>query len=103
MSLSDDSETHVAGLSNGEIFRQIRCAARAGRSADAALLQSKLTKELQKTIKRLYRNHRALAKAFDDLTPFVGPWARFEVGSLHRILGLKCEEVSKIGNAEILR
>ena len=54
-----------------------------------------MTKEFIKTIDRLYRSYEALGEAFNDLTPFAVCSARFETGSLHHIMGLRCKEVGE--------
>ena len=38
---------------------------------------------------------RGLAHAFDRLLPFTGMWPALQIGSFHRILNLKCPEVSR--------
>ena len=37
---------------------------------------------------------RKFKQALDSLLPFVGLWSTMEIGTLHRILSLRCPEVS---------
>ena len=77
---------------DGEIFRKIRLYHRANdQSAEdrwwACLDRSKL-KDLRQLIKR-----PQLLAAFDELIDMPGLWARIQLGALHRLLALKCDEV----------
>ena len=80
-------------LEDGEIFRNSRVSQLVGDVAEAEILQYQISPNTRENISRLYRNHHALGKAFDDLLVFKELWKRFELGTLPRILGMKCDEV----------
>ncbi len=80
-------------LKDGDIFRKLRYSQIAGDIVEAGRLRDQVSEEMCKNIGRLYRGYGALAKAFDDNLPFAGLWSAFQLGTLSRILGLKCEEV----------
>ena len=45
-----------------------------------------------KDLRQLLKNY-ALTSAFDSLLDMSGLWAKFQLGALHRLLALKCDEV----------
>ena len=77
---------------DGEIFRKIRLYHRANDQSSedrwwACLDRSKL-KDLRQLTKR-----RQIIAAFDELIDMPGLWAPIQLGALHRLLALKCDEV----------
>ena len=90
--LSEEARARRVVLEDGDVFRQLRCSLLAGDTAEAGELQSRLSQNMREEMGRLYRNHTALGRAFDDLLPF-DLWTDFQLGTFSRILGLKCEEV----------
>lgn len=90
---------HEENLQHGDAFRHMRRAVLAGQSGEADFARCQLTKELRELISRLYQHNEALGHAFDNLIPF-DLWKPFEVGSLRRILYLRCEEVRDILSME---
>jgi hypothetical protein len=57
--------------------------------------KARLSTEKAKNLSRLGNDlHKGLQYAFDENIPFVGLWDGFMLGSLSRLLRIKCPEVS---------
>ena len=52
-----------------------------------------LSRTKTKAVKQLLEKEPAFAAALDDLLPYVGLWASWELGTLNRILPLHCSPV----------
>jgi hypothetical protein len=85
--LSERTRASRVILEDGDVFRQLRCSQLAGGTAEAGALRNRLFKDMRKDVSRLYRRHKALGSAFDDLLPFTGLWTNFKLGTFRRILG----------------
>lgn len=57
---------------------------------------ARLTEAKRKDLKQLQQRDelKHLAKALDSLLPYVGFWPDLRIGTFHRVLNLKCPEVS---------
>jgi Protein of unknown function (DUF3723) len=88
-----DGYVHAIPYNDGTIFRQLR------RWRKNTEVQSIWLGRLSKTKRRDYhqlerqKSLKPLLEAFDSLLEFEGLWNRFQVGTLHRLLTLKCTEV----------
>lgn len=78
--------------SDGEIFYKIRQYHLANDEANELKWWARLTETKRKDLKQLLRDTR-YANAFDSMLPWPGLWAPVKLGSLHRLLCLKCDEV----------
>ena len=78
--------------SDGDIFRNIRLCWQRGDSSGEDMWWARLTTDKAKDLRRLLRNSEFVI-AFDNLLPLRGLWTSVALGSLHRLLRLKCHEV----------
>jgi hypothetical protein len=86
--------------SDGEIFRKIRLYNRQ-REEQAenrwwARLDNSKPKDLRQLVKR-----RTLISAFDKLIDMPGLWVKVQLGALHRLLVLRCDEVRALPPLEM--
>ena len=99
--------------SDGEIFRKIRLYHRENDQEAQKRWWSRLEKSKPKDLRQLFRRP-SLAAGFDALIDMPGLWAKLQLGALHRLLVLKCDEVCihlditrslliSIGNDALLR
>lgn len=79
--------------SDGEIFRKIRLYARSHDLEGEKRWWSYLSNSKPKDLRQLSKN-RELIRAFDALVDMPGLWSKVQLGALHRLLSLKCDEVS---------
>lgn len=79
--------------SDGDIFRKIRTYHKQGDKKAETKWWARLSRTKQKDLKQLL-NKASLADAFDRLTDMPGMWCSFQLGALHRLLTLHCDEVS---------
>lgn len=79
---------------DGEIFHKIRFY-HGRQEADAEnKWWARLTETKRKDLRQLLRDER-YSRAFDLMLPWPGLWTSMKLGSLHRLLCLKCDEVSE--------
>jgi hypothetical protein len=78
--------------SDGEIFRKIRLYHRENNQEAQKRWWSRLEKSKPKDLRQLFRRP-LLAAGFDALIDMPGLWAKLQLGALHRLLVLKCDEV----------
>jgi hypothetical protein len=78
--------------SDGEIFRKIRLYHRENDQEAQKRWWSCLEKSKPKDLRQLFRRS-SLAAGFDALIDMPGLWAKLQLGALHRLLVLKCDEV----------
>lgn len=78
--------------SDGEIFRKIRLYHRDNDQEAQNRWWSRLEKSKPKDLRQLFRRP-SLAAGFDALIDMPGLWAKLQLGALHRLLVLKCDEV----------
>ena len=99
--------------SDGEIFRKIRLYHRENDQEAEKRWWSRLEKSKPKDLRQLFRRPSLIA-SFDALIDMPGLWAKLQLGALHRLLVLKCDEVRvymdkarsfliSIGNDALLR
>lgn len=84
---SNEQQPHA-----GEVYRKIR----QYQGVDEVLVQkwkSHLSKHGQRCLHQLTR-HTKLAAAFDALLVIPGLWGGFILTTLHKIIAMKCDEVS---------
>lgn len=79
--------------SDGEIFRKIRLYHRQKDEESEKRWWSCLEKSKPKDLRQLLRREQ-LVSAFDTLIDMPGLWETVQIGALHRLLALKCDEVS---------
>ena len=81
---------------DGEVFQYIRRSNLEGRCNEERKWLARLSEGKRKDLKQLYRRLelKPLSDAFDRLLPYVGFWPSLQIGTLHRVLNLKCPEVS---------
>jgi len=79
-------------FSDGEIFWKIRFYNRACDTRAEQKWWARLTETKRKDLKQLLK-HNAFAHAFDNLLEMPGLWQPIKLGTLHRLLVLKCHEV----------
>jgi hypothetical protein len=60
---------------------------------EAGKWQARLSDGKRKDVEQLHDRFPHLTEAFDSLLPIVGLWATVEIGTLHRILTIRCPEV----------
>lgn len=77
---------------DGEIFYKIRQYHLANDESNELKWWARLTETKRKDLKQLLKDVR-YAKAFDGMLPWPGLWAPVKLGSLHRLLCMKCDEV----------
>ncbi|KAL1629899.1 hypothetical protein SLS56_005169 [Neofusicoccum ribis] len=77
--------------SDGEIFRKIRLYHRKNDHGSEQKWWARLTATKQKDLRQLLRNS-ALTHAFDSLIDMPGLWYPVKLGTLHRLLTLRCDE-----------
>ncbi len=87
-------------FSDGEIFWKIRFYHRARDARAEQKWWARLTETKRKDLKQLLKND-LFTNAFDDLLEMPGLWQPIKLGTLHRLLALKCHEVQVY--LEILR
>ena len=78
--------------SDGEIFRKIRLYHRENDQEAEKRWWSRLEKSKPKDLRQLFRRP-SLTASFDALIDMPGLWAKLQLGALHRLLVLKCDEV----------
>jgi hypothetical protein len=99
--------------SDGEIFRKIRLYQRENNEDAQKRWWSRLEKSKPKDLRQLFRRP-SLVAGFDALLDMPGLWAKLQLGALHRLLVLKCDEVCiyldttsnlliSVGNVTLLR
>lgn len=93
-----ESYKNEAKPSDGEVFRKIRLYHREGnKKAEEewwTRIENSKPKDLRQLLSRGKNKHgMCLSEKFDALIDMPGLWTRFQFGSLHRLLVLKCDEV----------
>jgi len=84
--------SNEARPSDGEIFRKIRLYHRENDQEALKRWWSCLEKSKPKDLRQLFRR-ASLTAGFDALIDMPGLWAKLQLGALHRLLVLKCDEV----------
>ncbi|OCL03052.1 hypothetical protein AOQ84DRAFT_420650 [Glonium stellatum] len=78
-------------FSDGEIFRKMRQYHQMGDKKTENQWLARLTPTKQKDLRQLLKDKR-FAAAFDELVDMQGMWDPIKLGTLHRLLSLKCDE-----------
>ena len=87
--------TNERPFCDGDIFRQLRFSQRQLNKADEGRWLARLSEGKRNDLRRFQgEQFRPVAEAFDELLHFVGLWPSLQIGTFHRILSLKCPEVS---------
>ena len=92
-----DEYANARNFCDGDIFQQIRIhQGKKDRQAEGRWL-ARLSEGKRKDLKQLQRRLelRRLAEALNQLLPYTGFWPSLQIGTFHRILNLKCPEVSE--------
>lgn len=77
---------------DGEIFRKIRQYHRLANKDGENKWWSRLTETKRKDLRQLLKDER-YASVFDAMLPWPGMWTPIRLGSLHRLLTMRCDEV----------
>ena len=79
-------------ISDGEIFRKIRLYHQQKETDLERKWWARLSESKRKDLEQLLKNER-YADAFDDLLGWPGLWYPIQLGTLHRLLTMRCDEV----------
>lgn len=93
ISLIEESKNEQ-GYSDGYIFRKIRLYHKQSNEYEEKKWWARLSGTKADELHQLLRDQR-FANAFDELLPWGGLWETIQLGSLHRLLPMKCHEVRK--------
>lgn len=80
---------------DGEIFLKIRIYHHEHKKDSESKWWARLTESKRKDLRQLLRDER-YAQAFDAMLLWPGLWTPVKLGSLHRLLCLKCDEASAV-------
>ena len=83
---------------DGEIFYKIRLYHHKQDKNAENKWWARLTENKRKDLRQMLRDER-YAEAFDSMLAWPGLWSTIKLGSLHRLLCLKCDEVSLINRS----
>lgn len=84
---------------DGDIFWRIRLSHKQDDTQEENKWWAWLSETKTKDLRQLLRDERYV-KAFDDLLPWRGLWEVIRLGSLHRLLTMKCDEVRKTNHSQ---
>lgn len=87
-----ESYTNEQKPSDGEIFRRIRLYHRENKVEEERNWWARLHNSKPKDLRQLFKR-RELISGFDKLLEMPGLWSKVQLGALHRLLTLKCDEV----------
>lgn len=79
---------------DGEVFRRILLCRRRQEELSERQWWACIDKSKPKDLRQLLKN-RLLTAAFESLVDIPGLWAKLQLGTLHRLLALRCDEVSR--------
>ncbi|EUC40671.1 hypothetical protein COCMIDRAFT_108213 [Bipolaris oryzae ATCC 44560] len=86
-----ESYTNEQKPSDGEIFRRIRLYHRENKVEAERKWWARLHNSKPKDLRQLFKR-RELISGFDKLLEMPGLWSKVQLGALHRLLTLKCDE-----------
>ncbi|EKG09993.1 hypothetical protein MPH_12955 [Macrophomina phaseolina MS6] len=86
-----EESLHEQQYSDGDIFRKIRTYHKQGDEKSERKWWARLSNTKQKDLKQLFKIPE-LTDAFDNLVGMPGMWQSFQLGTLHRLLTLHCDE-----------
>ena len=87
-----ESFAHEQKYSDGMIFRNIRHYHLKRDKTSENIWWARLTDTKSRDLHQLIKNEN-LTIAFDNLVDFPGLWQSIQLGKLHRLHGLRCQEV----------
>ncbi|KAL9082764.1 MAG: hypothetical protein Q9165_008786 [Trypethelium subeluteriae] len=87
---SEDANSHA--FSDGDIYRHLRFYQLNHDDVQAQSWLARLSRRKQVDVGLLASKLTPVYNALDRLLPFVGLWGAVQLGTLHRILSLRCEE-----------
>lgn len=87
-----DSYINEQKPSDGEIFRRIRLYRLENKVEAERKWWARLDNSKPKDLRQLFKR-REIISGFDRLLEMPGLWAKVQLGALHRLLTLKCDEV----------
>jgi hypothetical protein len=104
-----ESFSHEQSYSDGTIFRNIRIYSRNGNQVDEDKWWARLSETKRRDLRQLISSYKyneiredkdgrtqpKLMDAFDDLLDLRGLWPPIQLGTLHRLHGLRCREVRR--------
>lgn len=85
------------GFDDGYIFQSLRHYQRLGDQAGENKWLARLSQSKRRDLKQLQRSSafRDLREALDDLLSLPGLWQAFRIGTFHRLLTMRCNEVRR--------
>jgi Protein of unknown function (DUF3723) len=86
--------SNARSFSDGDIYRTLRHYQKNNMKAEARKWLAKLSPSKRRDLKQLHEKAGPLSEAFDELLPIIGLWSSVQLGAMHRILTLRCTEVS---------
>jgi hypothetical protein len=95
--------TSARSFSDGDLYRHLRHYQRLDDTIQTGKWQARLSPSKRRDVKILLSKHNDLAVALDRLLPFTGLWGSVQLGTLHRILSLNCDEVSSMRCTDIVK
>lgn len=83
---------------DGEIYQQIKAYQKTNDILSEGRWLARLSEGKRKDVKQLHtrKELKCFAEALDRMLPYVGFWPSLQIGTFHRVLNLKCPEVSFI-------
>jgi hypothetical protein len=102
---------HEQSYTDGTIFRNIRLYSRKGNAIEEDKWWARLTETKKKDLRQLISSNKyhnipcrnkenneseRLIDALDDLLELPGLWLPIQLGTLHRLHGLRCREVNEL-------
>lgn len=91
-------------FSDGDIFRNLRYHQMNNNKQEAGKWMARLSESKRRDVIQLQKMAlqstamSALSDAFDRLLPYIGLWSALQLGTFHRLLTLRCPEVSRLEN-----
>lgn len=92
LSLREEHQ-NARNFSDGDIFRHIQHYELTHNESQVSKWQARLSKSKLKDVKILAARYPSVMGRLDALLPLVGLWASLQLGTLHRLLSLNCEEI----------
>jgi hypothetical protein len=105
-----ESYAHEQSYTDGTIFRNIRMYHQAGNQSEERKWWARLTDGKKKDLRQLILSDKyngvsceshqdasdSIIRVFDEMLDIAGLWPPIQLGTLHRLHGLRCREVSFI-------
>lgn len=90
--------SNALNFSDGDIFRHLRHCSMNNELSGKVKWLSRLSESKRRDLKQLEKfaeedeEMRRFSESLDDLIPYTGLWAAMKIGTLHRLLPLRCPE-----------